>query len=165
MFTSVERKDSLRNIESNGEFTCSLSTWDTRDGMNISSAPVDYLADEFALANLETAPSQMVRPPRVARAPAALECKHWKTIEMPDVIPGDDNGHFMIIGQVIGIYIDDKFINDGIVNTAEMRPLARMGYMDYGVITPETTFVLQRPSVQDDGTVEKAKGEWDGVYR
>ena len=46
-----------------------------------------------------------------------------------------------------------------------MRPLARMGYMDYGVITPETTFVLQRPSVQDDGTVEKAKGEWDGVYR
>ena len=39
MFTSVHRKDSLRNIEANGEFTCSLSTWDTRAGMNISSAP------------------------------------------------------------------------------------------------------------------------------
>lgn len=165
MFTSAERKDSLRNIESNGEFTCSLSTWDTRDGMNMSSAPVDYLTDEFALANLETAPSQFVKPPRVARAPAALECKHWKTIELPDVVPGSDKGHFVIIGQVIGIFIDDRFIHEGIVSTAEMRPLARMGYMDYGVITPETSFVLQRPMVQEDGTVESATGEWDGVYR
>ena len=165
MFTSVERKDSLRNIEDNGEFTCSLSTWDTRDGMNMSSAPVDYLADEFALANLETAPSQFVKPPRVARAPASLECKHWKTIEMPDVVPGGDAGHFVIIGQVIGIYIDDKYIHEGIVSTAEMRPLARMGYMDYGVITPETTFVLERPMVQEDGSVEAATGIWDGVYR
>ena len=165
MFTSVERKDSLRNIEDNGEFTCSLSTWDTRDGMNMSSAPVDYLANEFALANLETAPSQFVKPPRVARAPAALECKHWKAIEMPGVVPGSDEGHFVIIGQVTGIYINDKYIHEGIVSTAEMRPLARMGYMDYGVITPETTFVLERPVVQEDGSVEAATGEWDGVYR
>jgi hypothetical protein len=40
-----------------------------------------------------------------------------------------------------------------------------MGYMDYGVITPETTFVLQRPEVQEDGSVVAATGEWDGVYR
>ena len=84
---------------------------------------------------------------------------------MPDVEPGGDKGHFLIIGQVIGIFIDDNFITDGIVNTAKMRPLARMGYMDYGVITPDTAFVLQRPKVKDDGTVEDAAGEWDGVYR
>ena len=165
MFSTVNRKDSLKNIESNGEFTCSISTWDTREGMNISSAPVDYLADEFALANLATSPSQFVKPPRVARAPASLECKHWKTVEMPDVHPGGDKGHFLIIGQVIGIFIDDNFIKDGIVNTADMRPLARMGYMDYGVITPETAFELRRPIVKKDGSVENATGEWDGVYR
>lgn len=165
MFSSVDRKDSLRNIESNGEFTCSLATWDTREGMNISSAPVDYLADEFSLANLETMPSHFVKPPRVARAPAALECKHWKTITMPDVDPEQEKGHFMIIGQVVGVYIDDKFIDEGIVNTAKMRPLARMGYMDYGVITPDTSFALRRPNVKTDGTVEAATGEWDGKYR
>jgi hypothetical protein len=81
------------------------------------------------------------------------------------VAPGSDKGHFVVIGQVVGVYIDDKFIHDGIVNTGEMRPLARMGYMDYGVITPETTFVLQRPEVQEDGSVVAATGEWDGVYR
>ena len=46
-----------------------------------------------------------------------------------------------------------------------MRPLARMGYMDYGVITPETTFTLNRPMVQEDGSVSIPDGEWDGVYR
>ena len=163
MFVSVQRKDSLRNIEANGEFTCSISTMETRDGMNISSAPVEALADEFALANLETAPSHFVKPPRVARAPASLECKHWKTIELPDV--NGDKGHFIIIGQVIGIYIDDAVIKDGIVDTASMRPLARMGYMDYAVVTPETAFTLDRPRVQEDGSVKMPEGEWDGVYR
>ena len=165
MFTSVHRKDSLRNIEANGEFTCSLSTWDTRAGMNISSAPVDQLADEFALADLETAPSKFVAPPRVARSPAALECKFWKTIDLPDVSADREKGHFVVIGRVVGIYIDDQFIHEGIVNTGAMRPLARMGYMDYGVITPETTFTLHRPMVQEDGSVSIPDGEWDGVYR
>ena len=76
---------------------------------------------------------------------------------MPDVHPGGDNGHFLIIGPVIGIFIDDNFIKDGIVNTADMRPLARMGYMDYGVITPETAFELRRPVVKEDGSVERSQ--------
>ena len=156
MFVSAKRKDSLRNIEANGEFTCSISTMDTCDGMNVSSAPVDALADEFALADLKTAPSHFVKPPRVARAPASLECKHWRTVELPDV-SGDD-GHFIIIGQVIGI-------KDGIVDTASFRPLARMGYMEYAVVTPETAFSLGRPQVQEDGSVKIPEGEWDGVYR
>ncbi|MEK9724020.1 MAG: flavin reductase family protein [Rhodospirillaceae bacterium] len=165
-FTSSGRKDSMRNVEKTGEFTCSLSTWDTRDGMNISSAPVPGSADEFQLANLETAPSQFVAPPRVKAAPAALECKYWKTVEMPDVEPGTDMGHFMVIGQVVGVYIDDAFINDGIVDTAAMRPIARMGYMDYAVVTPETAFTLNRPTVNDDGSVSSALPDtWDGTYR
>jgi flavin reductase (DIM6/NTAB) family NADH-FMN oxidoreductase RutF len=163
MFVSAKRKDSLRNIEANGEFTCSISTMDMRDGMNVSSAPVDALADEFALANLETASSYFVKPPRVARAPASLECRHWKTVELPDV--NGDDGHFIIIGEVVGIFIDDGVIKDGIVDTAAMRPLARMGYMDYAVITPETTFTLGRPQVEDDGSVKIPNGDWDGVYR
>lgn len=166
MFVSSGRKDSLRNIEKNGEFTCSLSTWETRDGMNISSAPVPAGADEFALAGLETAPSKFVAPPRVKLAPAAMECQHWKTVELPDVEPGGDAGHFMVIGQVIGIYIDDAVIKDGMVDTGAMRPLGRMGYMDYAVVTPETAFTLNRPIVDPDGSVSSpSASEWDGTYR
>jgi len=166
MFSSSGRKDSLRNIEKNGEFTCSLSTWDTRDGMNISSAPVPADGDEFALAHLETAASKFVAPPRVKQSPAALECKHWKTIEMPDVKPSGDSGHFVVFGQVVGIYIDPAYIKDGMVDTSAMRPIARMGYMDYAVVTPETAFTLNRPVVDPDGSVSSpSAAEWDGEYR
>ncbi len=166
MFVSAGRKDSLRNIEQTGEFTCSMSSWETRDGMNISSAAVSPSTDEFAAAGLETAASHFVAPPRVKLAPAALECRHWKTVELPDVAPGSDAGHFVVFGEVIGIYIDDKYVNDGIVDTGAMRPLGRMGYMEYAVVTPETTFALNRPVVGADGQVSSPEAaEWDGTYK
>jgi flavin reductase (DIM6/NTAB) family NADH-FMN oxidoreductase RutF len=166
MFASQQRKDSLRNIEANGEFTCSLSTWDTRFSMSASSAPVPPDVDEFPLSELTAAASKFVKPPRVKEAPAAFECRHWKTIELPDVAPGSDDGHFVVIGQVVGIYIDEAILKDGIVDTGAMRPLARMGYMDYAVVTPETVFTMNRPEMNDDGTIKNLRPEgWDGVYR
>ena len=166
MFVSSGRKDSINNVETTGEFTCSLSTWDTRDGMNISSATVPGDADEFEISGLETSPSNFVAPPRVKAAPAALECTFWKTLQMPDVEAGSDHGHFVIFGQVVGIYINDACIKNGMVDTGAMRPIARMGYMDYAVVDPDTVFTLNRPVVANDGTVEKPSAEkWDGTYR
>ena len=111
MFSSKNIKDSVRNVQETGEFTCSMSTWDTRDGMNISSAPVPREMDEFPISNLTATASKFVKPPRVKESPAAFECRYWKTVELPDVTPGSDQGHFMVIGQVVGIYIDDNYIS------------------------------------------------------
>ena len=55
----------------------------------------------------------------------------------------------MVFGQVIGVHIDDRFVNGGMVDTGAMRPIGRLGYMDYGVITPESVFAIDRPSVED----------------
>ncbi|MBI2587020.1 MAG: flavin reductase family protein, partial [Rhodospirillales bacterium] len=81
MFASSGRqahgpKDSLANIEATGEFVCNLATWELRERMNQTSAPVPPEIDEFALAGLETEPSQLVKPPRVKAAPVHLECRH-----------------------------------------------------------------------------------------
>ena len=166
MFSSKHLKDSINNVHESGEFTCSLSTWDLRFEMNLSSAPVPPNVDEYQVAGLTVAKSNFVGAPRVKESPAAFECKHWKTIELPDVDPETGNGHYVVIGQVVGIYIDDKFVEDGMVNTGEMRPMARLGYMDYGVITPETVLTINRPSVSEEGKVEQeTAAEWDGVYR
>ena len=166
VFSSSGFKDSVRNIHDTGEFTCSMATWDTRLQMNVTSAPVPPDVDEYPLSGLTAAASRFVAPPRVKEAPAALECRHWKTVELPDVKPGSDKGHYLVIGQVVGIYIDDAFVNGGIVDTAAMRPLARMGYMDYAVVTPETRTVINRPQMNEDGSVAAVQPEaWDGAYR
>jgi flavin reductase (DIM6/NTAB) family NADH-FMN oxidoreductase RutF len=113
------RKDSLVNLEAAGEFVLNLATWDLREAMNASSAHVPPGVDEFELAGLTKAPSRLVRPPRVAQSPVALECRHHLTVPLP----GDDgaaNDH-LVIGRVVGIHIDDRYIKDGRVDTAALR--------------------------------------------
>ena len=166
MFSSGGTKDSLRNILDTGEFTCSIATWALREAMNLSSAPVAPGVDEFALAGLGKADSRWVRPPRVAESPAAFECRLWKTLPMPSHKPGAEPSYTVIFGHVVGIYIDDAFIKDGLVQSGAMRPLARLGYLDYSVLTPESLFTLNRPLASEDGLRASVIAEpWDGVYR
>ncbi|MBS1177943.1 MAG: flavin reductase [Proteobacteria bacterium] len=166
MFSSGGTKDSLRNIEDTGEFTCSIASWALREAMNLSSAPVAAGVDEFELAGLTKAPSRAVKPPRVAEAPAAFECKLWQLLPLPPARPGGTSAYTMVLGTVVGVYIDDAFIKDGLVQTAEMRPLARLGYMDYSVLTPESLFTMNRPLASDDGLQAILDpGPWDGVFR
>jgi flavin reductase (DIM6/NTAB) family NADH-FMN oxidoreductase RutF len=165
MFSSAGHKDSLCNVLASGEFTCSMATWDLREPMNLSSAAVRAGVDEFALAGLTPAASLTVSAPRVAEAPAALECRLWQTLELPTSGAGE-TAYTMVFGQVVGLYIRDDMIRDGLVQTAEMRLLARMGYMDYAVVTPETRFTLNRPKASADGlSATVLPGPWDGVYR
>ena len=87
------------------------------------------------------------------------------TIELPGA-GRYQGGYHLIIGLVVGIHIDDRFIKDGIVDTAAMRPIARLGYMDYAVVTPETVFSINRPDVDAAGqVVSTAPATWDGKYR
>lgn len=165
VFSSGGRKDSLRNIETTGEFTCSLATWNLREAMNVSSAAVAAGVDEFVLAGLEPAPSLVVRPPRVAAAPAALECRLWKTIELPAPPGRAEAAYTLVFGEVVAVYIADAFVREGIVDTGAMRPLARLGYMDYAVVTPEVMFTMNRPLPSADGQGIQAQPTWDGVYR
>lgn len=165
MFSSSNAKDTLHNIRQNGEFTCSLSTFDTRFEMNVSSASVPAGIDEYPLAGLTAVASRFVKPPRVKESPAALECKHWKTIELPDANPATGTGHYVVFGQVVGIYINDDFIHDGMVDIGAMQPLARLGYMDYSVVRPDNMLQINRPEIDDNGKVLNARPEnWNGEY-
>ena len=143
-FSSLGKKDALTFIEETGEFVCNLATWDLRDAMNETSAPLARGHNEMAHAGLTPAPSRFVKPPRVAEAPAAIECKHMQTVPLTPLAGGEPR-YFLVIGEVVGVYIDDGFIVDGLVDTAAMRPITRAGYRDYFVATPETKFSMTRP--------------------
>ena len=156
MFSSGTHKDSSRNAEESGEFVCSLATWDLRYEMNASSADVPPDVDEFAISRLTKAPSRYVKPPRVAESPVSLECKYFTTIATPrDERTGKI--HYLVLGRVVSVYIDDRYIKDGLVDTAAIRPIARMGYRDYSVVTPETMFTLELPEIDSKGNVA---GPW-----
>lgn len=133
MFSSGGRKDSQRNAEETGEFVCSLATYDLREAMNRTSTHVEPHVDEMVLAGLSPAQSTMVAPPRVAESPVAFECKYWRTIDLPGTDGGPGN-HAIVLGQVVGIHIDDAALVDGRVDVTKLRPIARLGYRDYAVI-------------------------------
>ena len=167
MFSSGGCKDTLRNVLDTGEFTCSFASWDLHEAMNLSSAAVRAGVDEFELAGLEAAASKIVKPPYVAQAPAALECRLWTTVELPAPAarPGAAEApasYTMVIGEVLAVYIDDRYIAEGVVQTGSMRPVARLGYMDYSVVTPESLFTLNRPIASaDGGSATVQAGPWD----
>jgi flavin reductase (DIM6/NTAB) family NADH-FMN oxidoreductase RutF len=144
MFSSSGRKDALTFIEETKEFVCNLATYDLREQMNATSAVLPRGENEMEHAGLKATPSRLVKPPRVAEALAALECKWLQTVPLVP-LEGSDASHFMVIGQVVGIHIDDRCIVDGLVDTAAMRPITRAGYRDYFVATPETKFSMTRP--------------------
>ena len=132
MFASTGRKDSQRNAEETGEFVCNMASYALRDAVDKSSARFEADVSESDVLGLEMAPSRVVKPPRVARSPAALECSYWKTVDLPG-IDGNANAS-IVIGEVVGVYIDDGVLVDGMVDLRRAQPVSRLGYLDYGLI-------------------------------
>jgi flavin reductase (DIM6/NTAB) family NADH-FMN oxidoreductase RutF len=96
-------------------------------------------------AGLDPAPSRLVLPPRVAASPCALECKLLQVVDLRD-LDGQASQRFVVFGQVVGVYIDDRFIKDGRLDTAAMQPIARCGYNDYAVVDKVFPMVRPRPA-------------------
>jgi flavin reductase (DIM6/NTAB) family NADH-FMN oxidoreductase RutF len=164
VFGSAGIKDTLKNIEDSGEFVCNIANYDLRHHMNMTSAPVPYGVSEFPIGGVTAAASKLVKAPRVKEAPASFECRHHQTIALPGAGKYQASYH-LVIGLVVGIHIDERYIKDGLIDTAAMKPIARLGYMDYAVVTAETMFAINRPDVAADGTVKSVAETWDGKYR
>jgi flavin reductase (DIM6/NTAB) family NADH-FMN oxidoreductase RutF len=128
------RKDSVANAEETGEFIFNMATYALRDAVILTSAIEEAGLDEMARAGLTPVPSRLVKPPRVAECPISLECKHYQTTILPSDTPGLFNS--VVVGRVIGIHIDDSVITStGKIDVARIRPLARLGYLDYTSVT------------------------------
>jgi len=142
MFASEGRKDSVTFIAETKEFVCNLATWDLREQMNATSAPLARGLNEMERAGLKPAPSRIVKPPRVAASPCALECKLLKIV--PIEIAGEAIDCHVVFGHVVGVHIDDRFVTGGMLDTAAMQPIARCGYDQYAVV--QQVFSMVRPT-------------------
>jgi flavin reductase (DIM6/NTAB) family NADH-FMN oxidoreductase RutF len=137
-----QRKDSVTNAEETGEFVVNMATYDLREQVNITSRHVDPDVDEFEIAGLTKLPSTLVRPPRVAQSPIHLECRFHSSLTLP--ANQRHSAHHVVIGEVVGIHIRDDVIgSDGKIDIRRIRPLARLGYMDYTSVTDVFTMQTQ----------------------
>ena len=132
-------KDSLSNILSTKEFVVNFATSLTRNQMNNSSKDFKPDEDEFILSKLKKKKSKLVSVPSVKDSPVNLECKLIKTIKLKS---NSKKISTMIIGEVIGIFIKDKFIKNNRVDSLSMRYIARMGYSEYTTVS--SRFTLKR---------------------
>ncbi|MGY2082781.1 flavin reductase family protein [Blastococcus sp. SYSU DS0539] len=136
-----ERKDSHENATVHGEFVCNLVSYDLREAMNTTSLRLPPEESEAAHAGLQLVPSRRVAPPRVAGVPAALECVVVES--RPVLHRGGEHRFHLVFGEVVGIYIDDRFVRAGRVDTAAMQLVGRLGYDEYSVL--DRTFRMARP--------------------
>lgn len=143
MFSSMGHKHSVANIEETGVFTTSLVGAELTQQMNISSAAVGADVDEFVLAGLTPGEGRLVAAPYVAEAYAVLECRMTEIIRPKTLsVPCES---YVVFGEVVGIHIDEAAITNGRLDMSIVRPLARMGYMDYSEAS--STFELFRPQL------------------
>ena len=137
----IEVKDTVTNCIETGEFACSLVSQALKDAMNVSTEAFDAGVDEFDKAGLAKADGIAIKAPHVADAPAVLECKTVQTVELPTWKDGWRN--IIVIGEVVGVHVDEAHLKDGLLDVLSYNPVARMGYMDYTTVTDR--WEMQRP--------------------
>ena len=125
-FTSVGRKDSLRNVEATGEFTVSLTPEALFEQINATGTDFPPGTSEAEACGVRLEPSDVVGVPRVAESPVAVECTLHSTVRL-----GDST---VVFGRVRAITAWQSAVRDGRPRIEELRPLARLGGNEWSTI-------------------------------
>lgn len=141
-FSSEGEKDSASFAEETCEFVANLVSRDLAEKMVRTAVDAPRGVTEFDYADLTMAPSRLVAPPRVAAAPAALECRVTEILR-PKALDGTLTSAIVVAGEVVGVHIDDAFLKDGIFDIVRAGNVGRLGYMDYASVSE--IFSMRRP--------------------
>ncbi|MGW1797224.1 flavin reductase family protein [Streptomyces sp. NPDC001984] len=125
-FTSVGRKDSLRNVEETREFVVNLAPEPLFEQINATGTDFPREVGEFEAVGIEREPSLRVRPPRVAASPVALECTLHSTLCL-----GDST---VVFGRVVHASVSEDVLVNGRPDIRLLRPLARLGGNEWGTV-------------------------------
>jgi flavin reductase (DIM6/NTAB) family NADH-FMN oxidoreductase RutF len=125
-FTSVGRKDSLRNIEETGEFVVNLAPEHLFEEINATGTDFPHGVSEFDEVGIAREPSARVKPARVAASPVALECVLHSTVRL-----GDST---VVFGRVVHAAVSEAVLVDGHPDIQRLRPLTRLGKDEWGTL-------------------------------
>ncbi|MFH8370115.1 flavin reductase family protein [Streptomyces sp. NPDC018031] len=123
-FTSVGRKDTLRNIEDTGEFVVNLAPRPLLAEINATATDFPPRIGEFDAVGVAREPSLRVKAPRVADSPVALECETHSMLRI-----GDST---VVFGRVVHAAVDEAVLVDGHPEIGLLAPLSRLGKDEWG---------------------------------
>jgi len=131
-------KDTASNVRLTHEFVVNLVDEAVAEAMNQTAAPLPPGVSELAGSGLTTVPSSVVRPPRIAEAPASLECVEWGTLQI-----GDNR---LIIGLVKRLHVRDELFDPATlrIRSELFHPVGRMASPNWYCHTGDR-FEMVRP--------------------
>lgn len=138
--TPERRKDTVRNVEDTGEFVVNVVTEELAEAMNASAIAAPRGFDEFAFAGVTAEPGRVVSAPRVAESPVHFECR---VAHVYRVREGADASS-VVFGRIVHIHVADRLLDGTRIDTAALRPLARLGGPQYAGLAD--IFTLARPA-------------------
>ena len=115
-------KDTLRNIEETGEFVVNIVVDPIAEAMNATAAEFPEDVDEFEIAGLSHAPSDLVKPPRVVESPVNIECKLDQVVQ----IGSGEHEHGLVIGTILLMHVRDDIIDGHRINQERLMATGRM---------------------------------------
>ena len=133
-----QEADTLANVRATQEFVVNFPAYRFRKEMNQTSASIEPEVDEMALAGLTPAPSMLVSPPGLGESPIRLECRLHEIFELL----GDHNS--MVVGEVLGVHIEESIVSNGVVDWLKYKPIARVGRSNSYTVVNEL-FFMDRP--------------------
>jgi flavin reductase (DIM6/NTAB) family NADH-FMN oxidoreductase RutF len=132
-----EKKDTLRNVETTGDFVVNVVTEAIAQAMNLASTDLPYGHDEFAHAGLTPLPAERVLSPRVAESPVQMECRLSRVIKV------GSQPAYLILGEIVLFHLREDVLTDGRIDVGKLRPVARLGGSEYANLCD--VFSMVRP--------------------
>lgn len=133
-------KDTLLNVQASGELVIQLVSFAQAEAMNASAALLPYGISEFEQCGIASLPSVQVKPPRVAGAAIAFECRLVEAMPYPAASP---NCH-LLFAEALLAHIDDAMLNEqGRIDSQQLDLIGRLGGSGYTRTLQR--FELQRP--------------------
>jgi len=135
-----ELKDTARNIVQTGEFVVNVATESNMDLMHATSAEYPAEVSEAEALGIALLPGVKVRAPRIAVAPVQMECRLERALALGRGL------NTLYIGEVLAFHLSTEIYDGARVDSARMRPIARLGGPYYAALGEiHTRPILQKP--------------------
>jgi flavin reductase (DIM6/NTAB) family NADH-FMN oxidoreductase RutF len=131
-------KDTLINIRHTKDFVINTVPRSLSDAMDLTATNLPRNQSEFAHAGLTSAPSDVIKAPRVAESPVSFECVLTQEIEIAE------SDVTVIFGKVVGIHVLPEYLlADGSLNTSKLQLVGALWSNEYTWVGE--TFQIARP--------------------